>query len=137
MADYSPEVRSRVMARIRPRDTEPEMAIRRRLHGMGLRYRVGKRLVLPGGAVRPDIVFTRSRVAVFVDGCFWHVCPEHGTFPKRNADFWHEKLHKNVQRDELHNSILIGAGWLPIHVWEHEDAMGAAERIAAVVAQSS
>lgn len=104
------------------------MALRRLLHGMGLRYRVSAR---PLRELRrtADLVFRPSRVAVFVDGCFWHQCPEHYTLPKTNTDYWLPKLIRNVERDRETDEALREAGWLPIRVWEHEDVGKAADRI--------
>jgi DNA mismatch endonuclease, patch repair protein len=105
----------------RRRDTKPELALRRALHGRGLRYRKDLRLDLAGGArVRPDIAFTARRVAVFVDGCFWHACPQHGTRPAANTWYWEPKLAKNVQRDRAADAALASAGWAVVRVWEHE-----------------
>ena len=120
------------MSRVRNRHTAPEMAIRRELHRRGLRYRVNM-AILRIGRTRPDIVFTRARVAVFVDGCFWHRCPDHGSFPKSNADWWRQKLDVNVRRDLTTNKALADAGWTVIRVWEHEDANTAADRVEATV----
>lgn len=79
--------------------------------------------------VRADIVFTRQRVAVFVDGCFWHRCPRHGTDPGRNGDFWKEKLDRNVERDRVVDAALRSAGWTVLRFWEHVPAVEAAEQI--------
>lgn len=117
------------MAAVRGRDTKPEVALRRALHSAGLRYRVNYRVELPGIRVRPDIAFTRRKVAVFVDGCFWHRCPEHATAPKDNARFWSAKLARNVARDRKQDAALGAAGWKVIRVWEHEPAAEAAERV--------
>lgn len=116
----------------RSRDTGPEMALRRELHRRGLRYRVN-RPVVPGVRCRPDIVFTRARVAVFVDGCFWHSCPSHATHPSANADWWRDKLEANVRRDRLNDRQLTEAGWRVVRVWEHEAADEAADHIEAIV----
>ena len=121
-------VRKRMQSTAR-RDTAPELRIRRVLHAMGLRYSVDTK-PLPDSARRADIVFRRAKVAVFVDGCFWHGCPEHGTWPKANAHFWRAKILANVQRDADTNDLLTGHGWLVIRVWEHEDPSNAAKRIA-------
>ncbi|MEZ5257880.1 MAG: very short patch repair endonuclease [Ilumatobacteraceae bacterium] len=107
--------------RQRQRDTEPELALRRELHRRGLRYRVDRRPI-PGLRSRADLVFGPARVAVFVDGCFWHGCPEHATEPKHNASWWREKLATNVERDRRVDETLADAGWLSMRVWEHEDA---------------
>lgn len=101
------------------RDTPAELAIRRFLHRQGLRYRVDFR-PLPALRRKADLVFTRARVAVFVDGCFWHSCPVHGTAPKANAEWWREKLAANVCRDRDTDEQLEAAGWVVIRVWEHE-----------------
>jgi DNA mismatch endonuclease (patch repair protein) len=107
------------------RDTTVEMALRRELHRLGVRYRVHLRN-LPG---TPDIALTRARVAVFVDGCFWHRCPQHGTAPKNNSAWWTAKLDGNVERDRRKDMQLKGLGWVPVHVWEHEDPAIAAAKI--------
>jgi DNA mismatch endonuclease (patch repair protein) len=110
------------------RDTPAEMALRRELFRRGLRYRVD----LPIRGVtraRPDIAFPKQKLAVFVDGCFWHSCPEHGTMPKRNRKWWAAKLAANVERDRRHERELAEAGWTTVRVWEHEDPSGAADRV--------
>lgn len=114
------------------RDTAPELALRRNLHARGLRYRLGLRPV-PGLRRTPDITFTRQRVAVFVDGCFWHRCPVHGTMPRSNAEWWAAKLRRNVERDADTDRRLMEAGWTVLRVWEHEDPAEAASRVEAVV----
>lgn len=106
-------------------NTGIELALRRELHRLGLRYRVHFR-ALPG---TPDIALTKARIAVFVDGCFWHRCPEHGTSPKNNSTWWASKLDGNVDRDRRKDAQLEELGWIPIHVWEHEDPAIAAEQI--------
>jgi len=103
----------------RGRDTSPELAVRRRLFKAGLRYRVD--FAPLGGRRRADIVFTRKRVAVFIDGCFWHGCPIHATLPKRNDDYWTPKLKRNIERDIETNESLKAAGWQVLRFWEHED----------------
>ena len=114
------------------RDTQPELLLRRALHRQGLRYRVHLR---PEKEIRrqADIVFTRAKVAVFVDGCFWHRCPEHGTEPKANSAWWKIKLDKNVDRDRETDQVLTAAGWTVIRVWEHEDPIEAARRVVTAV----
>jgi DNA mismatch endonuclease (patch repair protein) len=118
----------RTMQANRRRDTAPELALRRALHALGYRYRVDYP-PLPHVRRRADIVFTRQRVAVFVDGCFWHCCPEHGTLPKSNADYWEPKLARNVKRDRETDAALAEAGWLTVRVWEHESIDLATARI--------
>lgn len=110
------------------RDTKPELLIRSALHRQGLRFRVDQ-APIPGMRSRADIVFTKKRLAVFVNGCFWHSCPQHGTWPKSNADWWRKKLLANKQRDLLVDSKLKEAGWRALRIWEHEDPAGAAEKI--------
>lgn len=106
-------------------DTRLEVALRREMHRRGLRFRIHLR-ELPG---TPDVALTKARVAVFVDGCFWHRCPEHGTAPKNNAEWWAHKLEANVERDRRNNRRLRDLGWIPVRVWEHEDLVDAAEKI--------
>ena len=115
-------------------DTNPERRLRSALHARGLRFRKDFRLSAAGRPVRPDIVFTRSRVAVFVDGCFWHRCPVHATDPRANAAFWERKFERNVERDGADNAALVAAGWSVVRVWEHEDPEVAAERVVALLA---
>lgn len=116
----------------RGRDTGPERALRSELHRRGLRYRVQRRLDTDP-SVTADIVFGPARVAVFVDGCFWHVCPEHGTMPKSNRTWWADKLAANVERDRRTDLALTGRGWTVIRVWEHEHSGLAADRVEAAV----
>jgi DNA mismatch endonuclease, patch repair protein len=116
------------MARTGARDTAAELLLRSELHRSGLRFRVD-RSVLTGVRRRADIVFGPARVVVFVDGCFWHGCPMHATWPKHNADFWREKIETNRLRDRDTDRRLKRAGWKVIRVWEHEDPTGAAARI--------
>lgn len=113
------------MSRMPRASTGPELAIRRELHRRGLRFRVNFS-ALPG---RPDVAFTRARLAVFVDGCFWHRCPDHGTLPRSNRDWWLTKFDRNVARDREKDLALVDLGWLPLHVWEHENVLTAADRI--------
>lgn len=125
------ETRAR-MSKQKSRNTDVEMALRRALHATGLRYRVHRR---PLKKVRreADVVFGPVKVAVFVDGCFWHGCPEHATWPKRNADFWRTKIEGNRQRDRNTDELLTAAGWLAVRVWEHEDPIEAAARVQQLV----
>lgn len=125
------------MAAIRRRDTKPERAIRSLLHAAGKRYRVDVRLDLEGARPRPDILFTRARVAVFVDGCFWHCCPEHGRQPSVNGGYWGPKLERNIARDRNADAALQDAGWTVVRVWEHEDPGDAAEHILSVLEAAS
>lgn len=127
----SPEALRRMQA-ARQRDTAPELAIRRGLHAYGLRFHVDRR-VLPGISRRADIVFAGPKVAVFVDGCFWHFCPKHRSFPKANAAWWLAKLKTNRRRDADTDRKLKRAGWRVVRVWEHESATKAVARIIKVV----
>ncbi|MFD0469815.1 very short patch repair endonuclease [Nonomuraea thailandensis] len=120
------------MSRQRSRNTQVEVLLRQELHRAGLRFRVHRRPV-PGLRREADVVFGPARVAVFVDGCYWHGCPEHATWPKTNADFWREKINRNRERDRDTDQKLIDVGWLPIRVWEHEDPAEAAKSIVVVV----
>lgn len=114
-------------------DSKPELALRRALHRLGLRYRKHYRLDLADLRVRPDVVFIAARVAVFVDGCFWHRCPIHASDPKANSEYWGPKLRRNVARDRRVDRALEEAGWSVVRVWEHEAVDEAAARIAATV----
>lgn len=110
------------------RDTKPELALRRAVHALGLRYRVSKRPV-PGFNRTADLVFTRARIAVFLDGCFWHGCPEHHTKAATNAEYWADKVEQNRRRDAETNRRLEEEGWRVIRIWAHEDPGEAAERV--------
>ena len=116
----------------RSRDTAPELALRRAVHALGLRYRVASR-PLPAIRRTADLVFGKAKVAVFMDGCFWHGCPEHHTVAVRNGDYWANKVARNRGRDAETDRLLEAAGWLPIRVWEHEDPADAALRVQAAV----
>ena len=119
-------------------DTKPELALRHALHRLGYRYRKDHRLDLDGGRrVRPDIAFTARKVAVFVDGCFWHACPEHGSKPRANEWYWGPKLIKNVERDRINDAALILAGWTVVRLWEHvplDEAVGTVVTALATIA---
>lgn len=119
---------SRRLRRQATRDTKPELAIRSELHRRGLRYRVDRR---PEKDIRSraDIVFGPARVAVFVDGCFWHRCPEHGTLPVNNREWWATKLGENSARDRSVTHALSERGWVVMRIWEHENPIEAARRI--------
>ncbi len=119
------------MSKQRSKNTGPELSLRRALHGMGLRYRVHFRV--PGSRRTVDVAFTRARVAVLVDGCFWHRCPTHGTVPTANRAWWMAKLDRNVKRDRLTNELLEQLGWRVLRFWEHESVANAAEQVAEAV----
>ena len=114
-------------------DTKPELALRAALHALGYRYRKDFRLDLPARRVRPDIAFTRRKVAVFVDGCFWHACPDHGGKPKNNEWYWSPKLTRNVERDRAADEALAQAGWTVVRLWEHVPLEDAVSAVVAVV----
>jgi DNA mismatch endonuclease, patch repair protein len=116
----------------RRRDTSCEMEIRLELHRSGFRYLVDARPI-PTWRRRADLVFPRARVAVFVDGCFWHGCPDHPRPPKSNAAWWEAKLARNRERDAETSARLIAEGWEVLRVWEHEDSEQAVQRIADLV----
>jgi DNA mismatch endonuclease (patch repair protein) len=117
------------MSRQASRDTAPEVAVRRLLHAAGLRYRVNRPVPdIPRRTI--DIVFTKAKVAIFLDGCFWHGCPEHATHPKANAAWWRAKLDKNMARDLETTEHLRAAGWTVLRFWEHESPEDVARRIA-------
>ena len=115
------------MSRQRTRDTEPELVLRRELHRRGMRYRVG--YPVPGNHRRSiDIAFVGIRLAVFVDGCFWHGCPAHGTWPVTNSQWWRNKIEVNRRRDRDTDRLLQEHGWESLRLWEHEVAT-AADRV--------
>lgn len=116
----------------RRRDTKPELAVRRAVHALGLRFRVDSR-PLPALNRRADLVFTRAKVAVFVDGCYWHGCPDHGTTARTNPDYWGPKIQRNRARDQETDGLLAEAGWTVVRIWEHEHASAAAVRVLGAV----
>jgi DNA mismatch endonuclease (patch repair protein) len=119
------------MKAVRRRGTRPELELRSALHARGLRYRVDVAPV-PGSRRRADVVLRPARIAVYVDGCFWHSCPQHATVPKSNREWWEAKLGANVERDRKTDRGLAELGWAVVRVWEHEDMEAAAERIVAM-----
>jgi DNA mismatch endonuclease, patch repair protein len=116
----------------RKRDTRPELAVRKAVHRLGLRYRVAC-CPLPGKRFTADLVFSSARVAVFVDGCFWHGCPEHFTPPQTNAPYWGPKIARNQARDAAAMAALRAAGWIGLRIWEHEPPDLAADRVSEAV----
>ncbi|MCU1455035.1 MAG: mismatch endonuclease Vsr [Acidimicrobiales bacterium] len=120
---------SRVGRGNRRADTKPEVRLRSDLHRRGLRFRTNLLLRIGDVKVRPDVVFTKARVAVFVDGCFWHDCPEHGVTPKTNTSYWTPKLQRNVERDRQADLALATAAWTVVRVWEHEEITAAGARV--------
>lgn len=134
-APSSPAARA-VMRGNRGTDTKPEVRLRSALHRRGLRFRKGVRPVAKVRC-RADIVFSAARIAVFVDGCFWHRCPLHGTSPRANSRYWNAKLDGNVARDRKNDYALRAAGWTVIRVWEHESVTAAADQIERAVRAAS
>jgi len=125
----------KTMVANRRADTNPERRLRSALHAAGLRFRKDHPVRVDDLRVRADVVFPRQRVCVFLDGCFWHRCPEHATDPKRNADYWAPKLAANVARDRRVDETLTSSGWLVIRIWEHEDPTLASARVRAAVGE--
>lgn len=117
------------MQKLRVKDTGPEQLVRSALHKRGLRFHKHRRDV----SGSPDIVFPSARVAVFIDGCFWHLCPRHAVLPKHNAEWWKTKLQANRARDRNTNRLLRRQNWYPIRIWEHEPVDLAATRIEKIV----
>jgi DNA mismatch endonuclease (patch repair protein) len=122
------------MQSVRQKDTSAESALRRELFGLGLRYRLQVPVLTKPRRVA-DVTFIGPRVAVFVDGCFWHGCPEHATWPKKNAEFWRTKILTNQARDRDTDARLCADGWEVVRVWAHEKPRAAAARIAKIVRQ--
>ncbi|WP_275096150.1 very short patch repair endonuclease [Sedimenticola hydrogenitrophicus] len=130
----SPET-SRRMAKVRQKGTDAEIALRRELYRRGLRYRVDYAVMKKPRRVA-DVAFPRLKIAIFVDGCFWHGCPEHATWPKQNAEFWRKKIEANRLRDADTNSRLLDIGWTVLRFWEHESPIEAAGVVARTVAMA-
>ncbi len=130
----SSEAALKRMQAAKPTDTAPEKALRSALHGKGLRFRVDQKPIKELNR-KADIVFRSVKVAVFVDGCFWHGCPIHGTQAKANAEFWQNKIEQNQARDLDTNKQLKKAGWRVVRVWEHEDPVRVSPRIHDIVAK--
>lgn len=117
-------------------DTGPERRLRSALHALGLRFRKDYPIATADRRVRPDVVFTRARICVFCDGCFWHSCPEHASMPQTNREFWERKLERNVERDRQVDRALATEGWTVMRTWEHEEPDAAALRVAELVRAS-
>ncbi len=129
-----PEVRRRIMRANRRKNTGPERAVRSRLHARGLRFRVDLPVAAgEGRTLRPDVVFPRQRLAVYVDGCYWHGCPDHGTTPVANRAYWEPKIEENRKRDAEQTARLERAGWRVLRAWEHEDPDEVADRVVAAL----
>lgn len=120
----------------RRRDTQPELRIRRLLHAQGMRFRVDLPIRIDGARpIRPDLVFTRAHLAVFIDGCFWHGCAEHKGPSKTNSHYWTPKISGNAARDRRHTRALADAGWTVLRFWEHEPADEVARQVQSVYAR--
>jgi DNA mismatch endonuclease, patch repair protein len=128
----SPET-SRRMANVRQTGTDPEVALRRELYRRGLRYRVNYEVMKKPRRVA-DVAFPWLKIAIFIDGCYWHGCPEHATWPKQNAEFWRQKIETNRLRDADTNSRLLDVGWTVLRFWEHQSPIECAETIAQKIA---
>ena len=127
MDSISKAKRSKVMSSIRSKNTKPELVLRKALWSRGFRYRIHY------GREKIDIAFPSQKIAIFIDGCFWHGCAQHGTWPVRNASFWRGKIESNMARDRDTDRRLAEEGWLAVRVWEHEDPEMAAMKIARLV----
>ncbi|MEU0587372.1 very short patch repair endonuclease [Streptomyces sp. NPDC006132] len=128
----SSAAKRRNMQAVRSRDTKPELLVRRLVHASGLRYRVAAR-PLPNLRRTADMVFRSAKVAIFIDGCYWHGCPEHYVSPRTNFGYWSEKVTRNVARDRETDSKLEQAGWLVLRFWEHTPAEESAAEIIRLV----
>lgn len=126
--------RSRNMSAIRRRDTKPEIQLRSQLHQRGLRFRKDYPIRVSGRLIRPDVVFTKHHLAIFVDGCFWHSCPTHGRRPGVNQSYWSPKLEINARRDLEQTNALQASGWTVLRFWTHEETDQMVEKIAATLA---
>ena len=116
----SNEATRRSMMSNRRVDTKPEIAFRSMLHRAGLRFRKDRYIRFERRGVKVDVVFPTEKVALFIDGCFWHRCPEHATSPKRNAEYWLAKFRRNIERDGENDTNLSKLGWRVVRIWEHE-----------------
>jgi DNA mismatch endonuclease (patch repair protein) len=133
----TPPGRSRNMQAIRRTNTKPEILLRSALHRDGYRFRKDLSIYTSTRRVRPDIVFTARKVAVFVDGCFWHCCPVHGRQPTVNSGYWSPKLQRNVERDRLADAALRNDGWAVVRIWEHEAIEDAVATVKQALTQRS
>ena len=116
-------------------DTRCEVLVRSELHRRGLRFRKDLLLRVGDVRVRPDIVFTKRRLAVFIDGCFWHLCPDHAHIPRSNTSYWVPKLEANVERDRRVDAALAAHGWHALRIWEHTPPADAADRVAGALSE--
>lgn len=134
MPDRADYPRSRVMRQVRSTNTAPEVRVRSALHRLGVRFRLDQPIALDHGrAIRSDLTFRSLKVAVFVDGCFWHGCSTHCRLPSSNREYWTAKIGRNIERDRETTERLEASGWTVVRVWEHEDSETAASRIQGAV----
>jgi DNA mismatch endonuclease, patch repair protein len=126
---------SRRMAKVRQKGTDAELALRREMHRIGLRYRIDYEVLRKPRRVA-DVAFPGRKIAVFVDGCFWHGCPEHATWPKQNAAFWREKIEANRRRDADTSDRLRSLGWIVLRFWSHESPTDAAQTVARTITKA-
>lgn len=124
---------SQRMAKVKQTGTDAELALRKMLYQMGLRYRVDYK-VLKTPRRTADIAFPGRKVAIFVDGCFWHGCPKHATWPKQNAEFWRQKIETNRKRDTDTTERLRNTGWIVLRFWAHQSPVDAAKEVASIIA---
>lgn len=117
--------------------TKPEMVFRSALHSLGCRYRLGQTVTVGSRRVTPDIVFQRARIMVFIDGCYWHGCPDHCRMPQTNSDYWERKIGGNVERDRRDNTVFSEDGWTVVRYWEHDDLPIAAARLRELLRERS
>ena len=134
LTSSSPDASHR-MAKVKQTGTDAELALRQAMYRIGLRYRVGYAVLKKPRRIA-DVAFPGRKIPVFVDGCFWHGCPEHATWPKRNAEFWRKKIEANRQRDADTNARLQAIGWTVLRFWSQESPAKAAETVARVVANA-
>jgi DNA mismatch endonuclease (patch repair protein) len=131
--DRSPAQRSRTMAAIRSKDTRLELLVRSALHAQGVRFRLDQRIKCNGRTIRPDLVFSKSGVAVFLDGCFWHGCVDHCRLPSSNRDYWEQKIERTRVRDRRTDTDLSREGWTVVRHWEHESPENIATSISSIL----
>jgi len=117
----------------RRNNTKPEMLLRSELHKLGCRFRKDFPILAGTRRVRPDVVFTKKKIAIFIDGCFWHYCDVHGHIPKRNCKYWEDKLKRNVERDTQDSAALSEAGWAVLRLWEHESVSSMTAKVTAAI----
>ncbi|RMG34064.1 MAG: very short patch repair endonuclease [Methanobacteriota archaeon] len=117
---FSADVRSRIMSKIRGKNTKPELQVRKLLWNSGYRYRIHYPIQGMTKVIRPDIAFPNKKIAIFIDGCFWHACPKCYREPKSNVDFWKKKISRNKERDREDTENLEQLEWTIIRIWEHE-----------------